>query len=55
MAAVASAGKQLTTDVVETAAFIPAQWLIVGLGLISILAAIYIIRERIKKSEEDGV
>lgn len=55
VAAVASAGKQLTTDVVETASFIPPQWLIVGLGLISILAAIYIIMERIKKSEEEGV
>ena len=55
VAAVASAGRQLTTDVVETASFIPPQWLIVGLGLISIIAAIYIIMERIKKSEEDGV
>ena len=55
VAAVASAGRQLTTDVVETASFIPPQWLIVGLGLISILAAIYIIMERIKKSEEEGV
>lgn len=54
-AAVASAGKQLTTDVVETASFIPPQWLIIGLGLVSVLAAIYIIRERIKKSEEEGV
>jgi lysozyme len=53
-AAVTSAGRQLTTDAVETGAMLPPTWIIVALALVTLLAAVWIIKERIYKSNEEG-
>jgi lysozyme len=53
-AAVTSAARQLTEDVVATSSALPPSWLIIGLAVVSVLAAVWIIKERIYKSNEEG-
>jgi len=54
LAAVSSAGRQLTEDVALTTAYLPTTFIVVGLAVITVLAAVWIIRERIYKSNEEG-
>jgi lysozyme len=53
-AAVTSAARQLTEDVATTSAYLPTTFIIVGLAIITVLAAVWIIKERIYKSNEEG-
>jgi lysozyme len=53
-AAITSAGRQLTEDVALTTAYLPTTFIIVGLAIITVLAAVWIIKERIYKSNEEG-
>jgi lysozyme len=51
VAAVTSASAQIANDVGS----IPLTWLIIGLALVSVAATVWIVKERINKSKEEGV
>lgn len=51
VAAVTSASAQIANDVGS----IPPTWLIIGLALVSVAAAVWIVKERIEKSKQEGV
>jgi len=51
VAAVTSASAQIAADVGS----IPPTWLLIGLALVSLAATVWIIKERIEKSKQEGV